>query len=109
MHGRLDGHIVQGHVDGKATCSKIKEEDGSWRISFTIEDPKNELLVDKGSVTVNGTSLTLADVRDGEFDVAIIPYTFEETVFGTMKEGDTVNLEYDIIGKYVDKWLRVNK
>ncbi len=109
LHGRLDGHIVQGHVDGKATCSKISEEDGSWRVSFIIENPKNELLVDKGSVTVNGTSLTLADVRSGGFDVAIIPYTFEETVFGTMKVGDTVNLEYDIIGKYVDKWLSVNK
>ncbi len=108
MHGRLDGHIVQGHVDGTATCTGISEEDGSWRVSFSIENPKDELLVDKGSVTVNGTSLTLANVRKGGFDVAIIPYTFEETVFGSMKVGDTVNLEYDIIGKYVDKWLRIN-
>jgi len=107
MHGRLDGHIVQGHVDGKAKCSKIKEEDGSWLISFSLENPENQLIVEKGSITVNGTSLTLANVRDGEFDVAIIPYTFEQTVFGSMKIGDSVNIEYDVIGKYVDKWLSV--
>jgi len=107
MHGRLDGHIVQGHVDGKAKCCKIKEEDGSWLISFSLENPENQLIVEKGSITVNGTSLTLANVRDGEFDVAIIPYTFEQTVFGFMKIGDSVNIEYDVIGKYVDKWLSV--
>jgi len=105
MNGRLDGHLVQGHVDGMAKCTGIKDENGSWRVSFEISNPKDELLVDKGSITVNGTSLTLADVRKGEFDVAIIPYTFEETVFGTMKVGDTVNIEYDIIGKYVSKWM----
>ncbi|MFK7757924.1 MAG: riboflavin synthase [Flavobacteriales bacterium] len=105
MNGRLDGHLVQGHVDGMATCTGIKDENGSWRISFKLHDAQDELMVPKGSITVNGTSLTLADVRPGEFDVAIIPYTFEETVFGSMKAGDTANIEYDIIGKYVSKWM----
>lgn len=105
MNGRLDGHLVQGHVDGMATCTGIKDENGSWRVSFKVSNPQDELLVPKGSITVNGTSLTLADVRAGEFDVAIIPYTFEETVFGSMKVGDSANIEYDIIGKYVSKWM----
>ncbi len=104
-NGRLDGHIVQGHVDGMATCTNIQNEDGSWRISFRINDAENNLMVQKGSITVNGTSLTLADVRENEFDVAIIPFTYENTVFGSMKVGDTANIEYDIIGKYVSKWM----
>jgi len=105
MNGRLDGHIVQGHVDGTAVCTGIKDEKGSWRVSFKINDAQDQLMVDKGSITINGTSLTLANVREGEFDVAIIPYTFDNTVFGSMKVGDTANIEYDIVGKYVSKWL----
>ncbi len=105
MNGRLDGHLVQGHVDGLAICSGIKEENGSWRVSFKINKAENHLMVPKGSITVNGTSLTLADVRENEFDVAIIPYTFENTVFGAMTVGDTANIEYDVIGKYVAKWM----
>lgn len=105
MNGRLDGHLVQGHVDGLAECIGIHEEGGSWRVSFKINQAENNLMVDKGSITVNGTSLTLADVRPNEFDVAIIPYTFENTVFGTMQVGDSANIEYDVIGKYVAKWM----
>jgi riboflavin synthase len=105
MNGRLDGHLVQGHVDGLAECTGIHEEGGSWRVSFRINEAQNNLMVPKGSITVNGTSLTLADVRTNEFDVAIIPYTFENTVFGSMKIGDFSNIEYDVIGKYVAKWM----
>lgn len=105
MNGRLDGHLVQGHVDGLAECTGVHEEGGSWRVSFRINKAQNNLMVPKGSITVNGTSLTLADVRINEFDVAIIPYTFENTVFGSMKIGDFANIEYDIIGKYVAKWM----
>tara|TARA_B100000768_G_scaffold93562_1_gene87510 strand:+ start:27586 stop:28176 length:591 start_codon:yes stop_codon:yes gene_type:complete len=105
MNGRLDGHLVQGHVDGLAECTGVHEEGGSWRVSFRINKAQNNLMVPKGSITVNGTSLTLADVRMNEFDVAIIPYTFENTVFGSMKIGDFANIEYDIIGKYVAKWM----
>ena len=105
MNGRLDGHLVQGHVDGLAECTGVHEEGGSWRVSFKINKAQNNLMVPKGSITVNGTSLTLADVRINEFDVAIIPYTFENTVFGSMKIGDFANIEYDIIGKYVAKWM----
>ena len=105
MNGRLDGHLVQGHVDGLAECIGIYEEGGSWRVTFKINEAENNLMVPKGSITVNGTSLTLADVRANEFDVAIIPYTFENTVFGKMKTGDSANIEYDVIGKYVAKWM----
>lgn len=105
MNGRLDGHLVQGHVDGLAECIGVHEEGGSWRVSFRINEAQNNLMVPKGSITVNGTSLTLADVRINEFDVAIIPYTFENTVFGSIKIGDFANIEYDIIGKYVAKWM----
>ena len=105
MNGRLDGHLVQGHVDGLAECTGIHEEGGSWRVSFRINEAQNNLMVPKGSITVNGTSLTLADVRTNEFDVAIIPYTFENTVFGSMKIGDFSNIEYDVIAKYVAKWM----
>ncbi len=109
MNGRLDGHLVQGHVDGMASCTAIKDENGSWRFSFKIDNAQDQLMVPKGSITVNGTSLTLADVRPGEFDVAIIPYTYETTIFRSIKIGDTANIEYDIIGKYVDKWMEVRK
>ena len=103
--GRLDGHIVQGHVDTTGTVKSIKEEDGSWFFTFKIKKKDAKLLVDKGSVTVNGTSLTVCDPTKSTFTVAIIPYTYENTVFKQLKKGDTVNLEFDILGKYIFKMI----
>ncbi len=100
---RLDGHIVQGHVDTTATVTKIENEDGSWVFHFKYEPHVEHILVDKGSVCVNGTSLTVVNPTSTEFSVAIIPYTFENTDFGQLKVGDLVNLEFDIIGKYLMK------
>lgn len=97
---RLDGHIVQGHVDGIATCSNIREVSGSWYFTFKY-DMEEHRTVEKGSITINGVSLTVLDSKEKEFKVAIIPYTFEHTNFSTLKTGDKVNLEFDIIGKYV--------
>lgn len=97
---RLDGHIVQGHVDGTAICKKVEEANGSW--IFTFEHKNLEFnTVEKGSITVNGVSLTVVNSKRGEFSVAIIPYTFENTNFKTIEKGSEVNLEFDIIGKYV--------
>ena len=107
-NGRFDGHIVQGHVDETATCSGIREEDGSWLFSFKLNKPTN-LLVEKGSVSINGISLTCFDVTSESFVVAIIPYTFEHTNFGTMREGDTVNIEFDVVGKYVANMLKAHQ
>ena len=104
MNGRLDGHIVQGHVDTTATCMNIEDQDGSWK--YTFQYNSDDPTVEKGSVTVNGTSLTVVDSKDGEFSVCIIPFTFEHTNFHTLKIGDRVNIEFDIIGKYVAKILR---
>ena len=102
--GRFDGHIVQGHVDCTATCIQKIDEGGSWRFSFQY--PKGlGVTVEKGSITVNGTSLTVVDSKENEFSVAIIPYTYEHTVFGVLNEGDTVNLEFDIVGKYIQKMM----
>lgn len=102
--GRFDGHIVQGHVDCTATCIQKNDEGGSWRFSFQY--PKGlGVTVEKGSITVNGTSLTVVDSKENEFSVAIIPYTYEHTVFGELNEGDTVNLEFDIVGKYIQKMM----
>lgn len=103
MNGRLDGHIVQGHVDTTAKCLKIKDESGSWK--FTFEYDTNDVTVTKGSITVNGVSLTVVDSKPGVFSVAIIPYTHEHTNFKSLKKGDLVNIEFDIIGKYVEKLL----
>jgi len=110
MNGRLDGHIVQGHVDQTATCTKVEEADGSWY--FTFEYPfdkemaqKGYMTVEKGSVTVNGVSLTVVNSKDNSFQVAIIPYTYNETNFHTFETGTTVNLEFDIIGKYLSKLM----
>ncbi|MGB0423567.1 MAG: riboflavin synthase [Flavobacteriales bacterium] len=105
MNGRLDGHIVQGHVDKTAFVKGIKEENGSWFFNFYFRDGLSELLVEKGSVTVNGVSLTVVDTPDDGFSVAIIPYTFENTCFHTLKPEDEVNIEFDIIGKYVQRML----
>lgn len=110
MNGRLDGHIVQGHVDQTAVCSEVMEADGSWY--FTFEYPfdkemakRGYMTVDKGSVTVNGVSLTVCNPTDHSFQVAIIPYTFEHTNFHQLKPGSVVNIEFDIIGKYVSRMM----
>tara|TARA_Y100000385_G_scaffold289886_1_gene360866 strand:+ start:3831 stop:4409 length:579 start_codon:yes stop_codon:yes gene_type:complete len=101
MNGRLDGHIVQGHVDTTAKCTAIANEDGSWK--YTFEYNTEDVTVEKGSITVNGTSLTVVDSTKSGFSVCIIPYTQEFTNFHTLEVGSTVNLEFDIIGKYVAK------
>ncbi len=104
-NGRFDGHIVQGHVDQTATVSDIKDENGSWLYTFSYNPLTENITVDKGSVAVNGVSLTCFDSKDGSFKVAIIPYTYEHTNFHQLKKGDIVNLEFDIIGKYVKRLL----
>ncbi|MFM1915788.1 MAG: hypothetical protein RLZZ531_1457 [Bacteroidota bacterium] len=104
LNGRLDGHIVQGHVDGLARCVSIKDEAGSWRYRFEYD--ADFVTVEKGSITVNGASLTVVDSEEGAFSVCIIPYTYEHTNFHSLKVGDEVNLEFDIIGKYVARLLQ---
>ena len=104
-NGRLDGHIVQGHVDQTAICEKIIHENGSWVFHFYYDSSTNNYTVAKGSICVNGVSLTVVDSLKGKFSVAIIPYTFEHTNFHLLKIGDTVNLEFDIIGKYVAGYM----
>ena len=101
MGGRLDGHIVQGHVDTKGEVVEIREVEGSWYFTFQFDKSFAHLLVPKGSVTINGVSLTVVDPSKNQFSVAIIPYTFEHTNFHQFRIGDTVNLEFDIIGKYL--------
>ena len=105
---RFDGHIVQGHVDQTGICKSIKEENGSWMFTITHE-AKDHITVEKGSITINGVSLTVVDAQHTQFSVCIIPYTFEHTTFNTLKAGNTVNLEFDIIGKYVEKLLAYRK
>ena len=106
MDGRLDGHIVQGHVDKTAICTEVKTEYGSWVFSFEYDkNSPSEVTVEKGSITVNGTSLTVVNSKDNSFSVCIIPYTYENTCFKNIKKGDTVNLEFDIIGKYVARMM----
>jgi riboflavin synthase len=106
MGDRLDGHIVQGHVDQTATCTQVTEEDGSWVYTFSYSDHAGNITVEKGSITVNGTSLTVVNSKPGEFSVAIIPYTYENTNFKTIQPGTVVNLEFDVIGKYVQRLLK---
>lgn len=101
----VDGHLVQGHVDNIATCVERKEVDGSWLFQFRFNSNYNHLLVEKGSITINGVSLTAFDVTNEHFTVTIIPHTFNNTNFFTLKPGDSVNLEFDLIGKYVQKQL----
>ncbi len=100
---RLDGHIVQGHVDQTAVCEKIIEKDGSWEFTFKYDPSIGNITIEKGSITVNGVSLTVVNSKPNEFSVAIIPYTYEHTTFKNLKEGDVVNLEFDVIGKYVKR------
>ena len=102
MGGRFDGHIVQGHVDQRAKCTEIKEENGSHLFTFEHKQSDN-ITVEKGSVCVNGVSLTVVNSKDTSFSVAIIPYTFEHTNFQNIAIGDTVNIEFDILGKYIAK------
>lgn len=110
MNGRLDGHIVQGHVDQTAKCIDVTEADGSWYFTFEYKQDKEMakrgyMTVDKGSVTVNGVSLTVCNPTDNSFQVAIIPYTYEHTNFHQIKKGTIVNIEFDIIGKYVSRMM----
>lgn len=114
MNGRLDGHIVQGHVDQTAVCTHVQEADGSWYFTFEypfdpIKAKKGYMTVDKGSVTVNGVSLTVVEPTNNTFKVAIIPYTYEHTNFHRIKAGTLVNIEFDIIGKYISRMLEFGK
>ncbi|MEY3497554.1 MAG: hypothetical protein RLZZ325_561 [Pseudomonadota bacterium] len=106
MNGRLDGHIVQGHVDQTATCIAVKEQNGSWIYSFQYDAAVGNITVEKGSICVNGISLTVFDSKMDGFSVAIIPYTYEHTNLKQVKAGDVVNLEFDIIGKYVARLMQ---
>lgn len=102
---RMDGHIVQGHVDATTKVTGISDENGSWYFTFELDREHASLLVNKGSVTINGTSLTVVEPTDRQFKVAIIPYTYEHTNFHKLTKGDLVNLEFDVIGKYVKRYL----
>jgi len=104
-NGRFDGHIVQGHVDQVGVVKSIKDENGSWLFDFEYDVTFGNVTVEKGSIAINGVSLTCFNSREGGFSVAIIPYTFENTGFGQLKVGEKVNLEFDIIGKYVKRLL----
>lgn len=104
-NGRFDGHIVQGHVDQTAVCTLIADEHGSWRCRFEFDPGKGNLVVEKGSICVNGVSLTVVDATDDAFSVAIIPYTWDHTNFHTFEKGTQVNLEFDIVGKYLQRIL----
>jgi len=105
LGSRLDGHIVQGHVDQVGECTKVTEENGSWIFSFSYDVAKGNPTIEKGSITIDGTSLTVVNSGTNTFDVAIIPYTYEHTRFNTYKVGTIVNLEFDVIGKYVAKLM----
>lgn len=109
MDGRFDGHIVQGHVDQTATCTKVVDDNGSWRFYFEYDSSKNNITVPKGSISVNGTSLTVVDSEKGMFSVAIIPYTYQVTNFHNFRLGTVVNIEFDVFGKYVQRLLEQYK
>ncbi|WP_191858484.1 riboflavin synthase [Hanstruepera ponticola] len=106
---RLDGHIVQGHVDQTAICESIEESDGSWIFTFTYDKSLNNITIEKGSITVNGVSLTVVNSKTNSFSVAIIPYTYLNTTFKYIKPGNVVNLEFDVVGKYVKKLFENNQ
>ena len=103
LGARLDGHIVQGHVDTTATCTKVINKDGSWIFSFEYPSNPTHITIEKGSITVDGTSLTVVNSKDNSFSVAIIPYTYEHTRFKSYQVGTKVNLEFDLVGKYIAK------
>ena len=107
INGRLDGHIVQGHVDDIGLCIKKVDQENSWLYTFEFSEKYSNLIIEKGSICVNGVSLTCFDVSDNKFTVAIIPHTYENTNFKFLKEGEAVNLEFDILGKYIKKILKV--
>lgn len=110
VNGRFDGHIVQGHVDDTALCTDVQNLNGSWMFNFKLNDPnQKELIVDKGSICINGVSLTVVKITGLEFLVTIIPYTFEHTNFGLLKVGDQINIEFDILGKYIQKMIMANR
>ncbi|WP_445957024.1 riboflavin synthase [Yeosuana sp.] len=105
---RLDGHMVQGHVDQTAICTKVEEVNGSWVFTFSYDSELQNITIEKGSITVNGTSLTVVNSKKDSFSVAIIPYTYEHTNFSSFKNGTKVNLEFDVIGKYVARLIEGN-
>ena len=108
-NGRFDGHVVQGHVDQTGTCISVEDADGSWTYTFEYDPSLGNITVEKGSISINGVSLTCFNSNENRFTVAIIPYTFEHTNFHQIKSGDMVNLEFDIIGKYVKRLLAERK
>jgi len=108
FNGRIDGHIVQGHVDTTANCINVTERDGSWEYSFQFDKKFAALIIEKGSITINGTSLTCFNVKENEFTVAIIPYTYHHTNISYIQVGTIVNIEFDMIGKYVNRIQQVS-
>ena len=104
VNSRFDGHIVQGHVDEVAVCTQVSETDGSWK--YVFKHSKNNITVEKGSITINGVSLTVVDSNENSFSVAIIPYTYNNTNFNHINVGTKVNLEFDIIAKYISKMIK---
>lgn len=107
MNGRLDGHIVQGHVDTTAQLKQVEESEGSWLLTFGFDPQFSKYIVDKGSITINGISLTVFNEHNGTFQVAIIPYTWEHTNLSKLSIGNSVNIEFDIIGKYVGRYISI--
>lgn len=105
-HGRFDGHIVQGHVDQTGVVKQISDENGSWLFNLEFDQSAGNVTVEKGSITINGTSLTCFNSKPGGFSVAIIPYTYEHTNFHQLQVGDLVNLEFDIVGKYISRMIK---
>ncbi|MCV9932100.1 riboflavin synthase [Flavobacterium sp. LS1R47] len=108
LSDRLDGHIVQGHVDQTGNCITIEEANGSWNYTFEYDEKLNNITIEKGSITVNGVSLTVVNSKKNQFSVSIIPYTFENTNFNNFKIGTKINLEFDVIGKYVSRLYKNN-
>ena len=109
MNGRLDGHIVQGHVDTIATCTNVLVKEGSWEYSFRFDSEFAGLVIEKGSASINGISLTIFNVLQDEFTVAIIPYTFNHTNIKFIQKGDEINIEFDMIGKYVSRFIHLKQ
>lgn len=109
MQARLDGHLVQGHVDQTGICETVVEENGSWRFSFGYDASFNNITIEKGSITINGVSLTVVESTKNGFSVAIIPYTYNHTTFKQIQKGDVVNLEFDVIGKYVARIMSLRE
>lgn len=109
MNARLDGHLVQGHVDTVAICTKVEEMGGSWKFSFSFPEKFRALMIEKGSVSVNGISLTAFEVGNNSFSVAIIPFTWEHTNLNQLQTGQQVNIEFDMIGKYIERYLLIQK